>query len=492
MNELMPYLVLSLLVAPLLAILSVVSGGYKKTAALIATGYNLVVSIFLLVMYTLEGTSGGYLWNLKVPMMQFGEAFSVNFHTGVDGINLPLILLTTLVSFAAVAVSPKSVKRAAEFYVLLLLIIVGALGAFLSLDLFFLYVFHEVALIPSFLLIGVWGSHDRKFAATQLTLYLVVGSLVLLAGLIGFVMALPKPTLDLIEITELMKGESIFPGEQGIIFLLLLIGFGILVSLWPFHTWAPRGYASAPSPVAMLHAGVLKKFGIYGLLRMGVPFLPTGMEEMMPVLLILLLFNILFIGLVTISQKELDMMLGYSSVMHMGYLFLGLASANIIGLTGVVFLMVGHGLSTALLFGLLAEIRKRGATTRMSEMGGLATKAPLLSFCFILGAFASIGLPGLANFPGELMIFFGAWKEFPIVTLLAIWGVVISAVYMLRAVSQVCYGPVAEKFEDAEDFSSWKSAWPFLLLAGALLILGVYPKLLTRITEPSLGVIFGG
>src|ERR1019366_6885103 len=204
---------------------------------------------------------------------------------------------------------------------------------------------------------------------------------------------------------------QIAPEAQRHIYLLLLIGFGILVSLFPFHTWAPEAYASAPAPAAMLHAGVLKKFGLYGLLRLALPLVPAGVSYWTSLLVILLLCNIIYIGLVTIAQKKLDWMLGYSSVMHMGYIFLGIASANLLGVTGAAILMFAHGLSIALLFAIAGEVRKRTNTMVLSDLGGLAKVMPLAGLAFGFGAFAAIGLPGFANFAAEVMIFFGAFRN---------------------------------------------------------------------------------
>src|SRR6476660_3045380 len=232
------------------------------------------------------------------------------------------------------------------------------MGAFASLDLFFFYCFHELALIPTFLLIGIWGSGNRQLAAWKITIYLATGSFILLLGLIMLYRAVPE-TARSFDFRVLQKSAVLIPASaQGNIFLLLLLGFGILVSLFPFHTWAPEAYASAPAPAAMLHAGVLKKFGLYGLLRLALPFLPDGAQHWSGLLLVLLLANIIYIGLVTIAQRRLDWMLGYSSVIHMGYIFLGIASANILGANGAATLMFAHGLSIALLFGIAGEMRQ--------------------------------------------------------------------------------------------------------------------------------------
>jgi NADH-quinone oxidoreductase subunit M len=242
----------------------------------------------------------------------------------------------------------------------------------------------------------------------------------------------------------------------------------------------------------MLHAGVLKKFGLYGLLRVAVPMLPEGARYWTELLLVLLLGNIIYIGLVTIAQKRLDRMLGYSSVMHMGYIFLGIASANILGVTGAAILMLAHGLSIALLFGIAGQVRQRTNTLVLADLGGLAKTMPFAGLAFGFGAFAAIGLPGFANFAAEVMIFFGAFRNgfevdrfhiFQIATVLALWGVVISAVYMLRAYRRVFMGALDERWKDLIDLRPGLR-WPVSLLIAALLWFGFYPQSLVRILSP--------
>ena len=234
-----------------------------------------------------------------------------------------MLLLTAVVTFAAIWFTGEIAQHEHAFYACLLFIAGGAMGAFASLDLFFFYAFHELALIPTFLLIGIWGTGNRQAAAWKITIYLATGSFILLLGLIMLYRSVPEAARSF-DFRALQKAAATIPADaQGNIFLLLLIGFGILVSLFPFHTWAPEAYASAPAPAAMLHAGVLKKFGLYGLLRLALPLLPEGAQQWNTLLIVLLLGNIIYVGLVTIAQKRLDWMLGYSSVMHMGYIFLG-------------------------------------------------------------------------------------------------------------------------------------------------------------------------
>jgi NADH-quinone oxidoreductase subunit M len=475
-----------LLLIPALAILLIFLRASARQTALMAALFNFSYSIVLLLQFKKDAL--GFQFVLDIPWAQIPLLPTIHFHLGLDGFSLPLILLATTVTLAAIAISPADSKRPREFFVYLLLISLGSIGAFLSLDLFFFFIFHEFALIPTFLLIGIWGSQNRLFAGMQITLYLTVGSLVLLAGILSLVLALPAEsrTFNLTEIVAWVKAHPLETSMQHFSFLLLALGFGILVSLFPFHTWAPAGYAAAPPAAAMLHAGVLKKFGLYGLMRVAIPLLPEGLMHWAPWLQFLLLGNILYIGFVTLAQKELPALLGFSSVMHMGYLFLGLIAWNTVGLTGVVLLMVAHGLSAALLFGLAGEIQYRCGETRFEKLGGLAQRAPFLCFAFVVASLASIGMPGLANFAGELLIFLGAWTEFKIATILALAGVVISAVYQLRAISSVFYGPLPQHLENFTDLKGFRERAPYVLLLGLILVLGVAPNIIVEIASQGL------
>ncbi|PYL65298.1 MAG: NADH-quinone oxidoreductase subunit M, partial [Verrucomicrobia bacterium] len=403
-----------------------------------------------------------------------------------------------VVTPAAVWFTGKIDKYENVFYACLLLVSGGAIGAFASLDLFFFYAFHELALIPTFLLIGIWGSGNRSAAAWKITIYLALGSFILLIGLILLYQSVPVPARSF-DIRALQAATGQIGAEaQRHVYLLLLIGFGILVSLFPFHSWAPEAYASAPAPAAMLHAGVLKKFGLYGLLRLAVPLLPEGARHWTSLLVVLLLGNIIYIGLVTIAQKRLDWMLGYSSVMHMGYIFLGIASANILGTSGAAILIFAHGISIALLFAIAGEVRKRTDTLLFDDLGGLGKVMPFAGLAFGLGAFAAIGLPGLANFAGEVMIFFGAFQNgweierfriFQVATVLGLWGVVISAVYMLRAYRKVFMGTLGARCNDFIDLDR-SLRLPVTLLVAALLWFGFFPQSFVRIVAPAFQTYF--
>src|SRR5438105_6135619 len=463
-------MVLFVIFCPIIAAILIMAGAPARKAALVASVLAFAVALFLLAFFDQSQRDFQHVTSFTIS-----PEWHLSFTTGIDGLSLVMILLATIVTLAAVWFTGTIEKYENAFYACLLFISGGAIGAFASIDLFFFFAFHELALIPTFLLIGIWGSGNRVAAAWKITIYLAIGSFILLLGLILLYQSVP-PTSRSFDIRALQAAASmelISADPRRHIYLLLLIGFGIRVSLFPFHTWAPEAYASAPAPAAMLHAGVLKKFGVYGFLRLAIPLLPEGARHWSNLLMILLLGSIIYIGLVTIAQKRLDWMLGYSSVMHMGYIFLGIASAGILGVTGAAVLMFAHGLSIALLFALAGELRRGTCTLVFDELAGRSRLMPFAGLAFGFGAFAAIGLPGLANFAGEIMIFFGSFKNgwamdrfhiFQIATVLALWGVVISTVYMLRAYRKTFMGTVNERWKELVDLR------PALRLPVALLV----------------------
>ena len=475
----------AILLIPLIGVVAIALGAKPKATALGASVLNLIPG-FLASGVVLR--SGELLFGPDpIPAR---EVFPAKFILGLDGLSLSMLWLTLIVTLAAIGSARKGIKREKEYYICLLLIGLGALGAFLSVDLFYFFSFHEVALIPTFLLVGMWGHGDRSGAAWRMTLYLMHGSMVLLVGLIGLFLAMPETarSLDWRVLSETLKANPLSLGTQHGLAILLLIGFGTLVSLVPFHSWAPGGYASAPAPAAMLHAGVLKKFGLYGLIRVALPMVPDGWKEISWIVGLLLAGNILYLGLASLQQRDFRWLLGFSSAMHMGTVFLGLISGTLLGLAGAVTLMVGHGLSAALGFAVAGEISRRTGTSWMRDLGGLAKRTPQLWFYLVIAAMASIGLPGLANFAGEIMIFFGSWTAHPLLVGVAAWGVVLSAVAMLRAVRAMAFGPMspAVEAEGVTDLHGLRETWPFALLTLALLLVGVIPLVVYGPARPVL------
>jgi NADH-quinone oxidoreductase subunit M len=476
-----------LLVLPLVG---AVAAGYgknvRKISILCATAM-LALVIYLMANYD-RGNQDllGYAYKGSVELV---KAPQVALAVGVDGLGLLMILLTALVTFAAMWNIDES--KAKMIVVASWLISAGAMGAFISMDVLMMYAFHELALIPTLLVLALCGLGEKggnRRAAWRMTLYLGFGSMILLAGILVLVFGLSDDTVtfNLAELTSRAKLMKLNSGEQAMIYGLLLVGFGTLVSLFPFHGWAAEAYAKSPTPVAMLHSGVLKKFGLYGMIKLGAPLLPNALEVnwLMNAFLLMIVGNLLVIGWVTMTRRRLDDILANSSVMHMGYIFLGIAANNELALRGAVLLMFAHGISIALMFGLAGRMNSQLGTLELNKLGGLGSHSPATMVLFAFGAFASIGLPGLANFAGEVMVFFGAfaemkwgeWQSLHTVTVIALWGVVVSAVYMLRAYRKIFQGTANGELvmKDGE----LRHRVGYVVLAAVLLIVGVCPWLL--------------
>lgn len=447
-----------------------------RLIALGATGLSLVGALRVFAGFELGTARIQYQ-----EMVPWVYSLGISYHLGVDGLNVGLLLMGAIVAFAATCVAGEIAERQKEFYLLLLLMTGGILGAFASLDLFFFYFFHELALVPTFIMIGVWGRGvNRREAAFTITLYLSLGALIALVGLIALYLETGARTFDVVAITRHVASHPVSDRAQGVIFPLLMFGFGILVSLWPFHTWAPLGYSAAPTPTAMLHAGVIKKFGLYGLLRIAVPLLPHGAQRWVSLLAVLCLGNLLYCGLVAMRQKNLNLLLANSSVAHMGFAFLGIASLSLIGVTGAVVVMVAHGLLAALTFGLSGYLHQRLGTLEIEQMGGLLRRLPFVGGVLVMAMLAGCGLPGFANFPGEVLVLFGTWASHPTAVGLAAWaGLIVGAVYALRAVRAMLHGNLPERWVEVADAANPWRKLPYALLLAALVVFGCFPRLLT-------------
>ena len=468
-------------------------GGRSFTKCCAVT--QLLIILYLCANYSTA--TGGYQFTFSTgPLLPHTD---LAFSLGVDGLSLLFLLLNALVTSLAVWFSPQLSQRLGVFDACVLLLSAAATGAFASQDLFFFYAFHELALIPTFLLIGVWGFGEKHAAAWKITIYLAVGSVVLLLGLIDLYLSIPdgSRTFDLSKVQQLGYAHTIPAQAQVRPWCLIVLGSSILVSLFPFHSWAPDAYASSPTPASMLHAGVLKKFAVYGMLRTVVPLLPDAWKTPIifgangcDLLLYAVIANVLYIGLVTIAQKRLDYILGYSSVMHMGYIFLGISTLNLIGLSGAVLLVFSHGITVAAMFAMAGFLREQRGSLAVLTFGGLARSLPFLSTCFAMAMFASIGLPGFINFASETLVFFGAFSEgsrgaIRLTTICALWGLVISAVYMLRAYRSIFLGPpVASTIAPADLVGSQRLALGFLLLVAVTG--GVFPNLFINYLQPCL------
>lgn len=463
------------------------TGREESTSKSLAwVGFGAPFLIALYAFFNFEPAENGYAY-LTQPLNTGLQDFGIHFQMGLNGISLPLFCLAGIVGLAAGITAIRSDAERLPLYLFLLLVMHGGLmGVFASVDIFFFYFFHELALIPTFIMIGIWGSAERQIAALEMTIYLTLGALVSLLGIVALYLAGGEgATLSMIDLAAHLAENPIDPQSQKTIFGLLLLGLGVLVSLFPTYSWAPRGYGAAPTSNAMLHAGVLKKFGIYGLIQVAAPLLPAGAQSWSGALVWLALGNVVLIGFVVLAQRDLKQMIGFGSVMHMGYCFLGLATLSVIGIGGAVLLMVAHGMSVALLFLLANYVQKRSGTLEMSDMGGLATKAPVLAAFFVAATMASIGLPGFANFLGEFAIFNALWAKSGWLVALAALGILISAIYGLRAVSSIFFGDPSERLakrwetNTPTDIDPWERL-PALILLAFMLLIGMKPMLISE------------
>jgi NADH-quinone oxidoreductase subunit M len=476
-------LILTPLFTALLVLL--VPGNYRVVVrALAVVGSGLTAWLAVLAFFGFHPGQEGLQFESTVPWIHVGT-LELAYHVGADGLNIGLLLVTGLVGFASVLASWNIERNPKLFYVLLLLVIAGALGAFASHDLLFFYFFNELALVPTFIMIGVWGrGEDKTYQAFRITLYLTLGALAALAGLIALHVATGAKTFDVLALKAALAANPLSPTSQIWIFALLLFGFGTLVGLFPFHSWAPGGYAAAPTATAMMHAGILKKAGLYAILRVALPLLPEGAATWLPVLAWLCVGNLLHCGFVALRQKDLNLLIGNSSLAHMGFAFLGIASLTVIGVTGTVIVMVAHALLAALSFALSGYLESQTGTVDMTRLGGLLKRMPVFGTLLVMAFMAGCGLPGFANFAGEATVLFGSWKSLPWVVLAAAWsGLILGGVYMLRALRAVLYGEERPELAKVEDTGWWRRL-PLALLVGALLLFGVAPGLLSTRIEP--------
>ncbi len=483
-----PTLLLPLAFAfPLICALGILITGRNEDASktLAWAGFTVPFLISIYTFLNFKPGENGYAF-LGDPINTGLAQFGIHFQMGLNGISMPLFLLAGVVGLAAgIAAIHSSLKRKSFYLFLLLVMHSGLMGIFSSVDIFFFYFFHELALIPTFIMVGIWGSHERHVAAMEMTIYLTLGALISLLGIIGLYLAAGDgASFSMIDLKAYLAANPIEEGSQKIIYGLLLFGLGILVSLFPTYSWAPRGYGAAPTANAMLHAGVLKKFGIYGLIQVAAPMLPAGASAWSDGLVLLALCNVVLIGFVVMAQTDLRQMIGYGSVMHMGYCFLGLATLSVIGVGGAVMLMVAHGLSVALLFLLSTYVQKRTILMDMEQLGGLAARTPVLAACFVAATMAAIGLPGFGNFLGEFSIFNAMWIHSKWLVALAATGILISAIYGLRAVSRIFFGQASNRLQEhwekepPKDLSLWERV-PVFLLLGFMLLIGMKPLLIS-------------
>lgn len=443
-----------------------------RMIALVAALITLCTATALCLGY--DAARGGFQFIEKYEWL---PGLPVRYLLGVDGISLSMVLLTAIIITAGVFASWTLENRCKEFLTLLLFLVTGVFGVFVSLDLFFLFLFYEIAVLPMYLLIGVWGTGPKEYSAMKLTLYLMLGSALILTGILVLQYLHPSHTLDL---SELSRGTTLAIETQRLLFLAFYLGFGVLAGIWPFHTWSPDGHASAPTAVSMLHAGVLMKLGAYGVLRMCVGVLPDAAREMMPLVAVIAAINIVYGAFSAMGQKDLKYVIAYSSVSHMGVVMLGIAAMNPVSINGAVMQMFSHGIMTGLFFALVGLVYEKTHIRDITQMGGLARQMPGVAIAFVIGGLASFGLPLTSGFIAEYLVFFGSFQTFPYVTAVALTGIVITAAYVLRVVQKVFLGPMPDRWRGTPD--AMRTEWVALAsLAALLIIVGVVPGPLTEL-----------
>ena len=445
-----------------------------KWVSAVFSGFTLVLSVYLFIAY--DKSQGGLQF---VEKFRWVESLGITYLNAADGFNLPMLLLTGIVFFTGVLTMWGLDYRVKEFFALYFLLVAGVFGLFMSMDLFFIFVWYDVSLFPMYLLIAIWGSTRKEYGAMKLTLYLLAGSALILPAILYLYVQAGLNTFD---VTLLMRPGIFSPFEQKFAFIFLFIGFGILAAVWPFHTWSPVGHVAAPTPVSMVHAGVLMKIGAFGVLRVGIFLCPEGWQYWAPLMAVLAVIGIVYGAFVGLSQTDLKYCIGYSSVSHMGIVGLGLATVSVDGLNGAVFQMFAHGIMTALFFSAIGYIYDRTHTKKIDELGGLSRIMPVASTYFIIAALAGIGVPCLASFWGELMVFIAAFKTYPLWGTLAVCALVVSALFMLRVVQRTFYGPKNEKYEHIPDVSIGQGL-PRMILLAVLVIFGLFPSLMFDMIE---------
>ncbi|MBR4597080.1 MAG: NADH-quinone oxidoreductase subunit M [Opitutales bacterium] len=412
-------------------------------------------------------------------------ADSVFGQLGLNGVSAAMYLLAGIVGFAAFVwtlSSPKKIENITAYLLCMLAMQGGLMGMFASQNILWMYAFHEFALVPTFIAMCVWGGEKRRAAAMEMAIYLTFGALLALLGIIALAFVATRSLIfNLPELVEAFGANAVNPKDAGFIFAVLAVGLGALVSLFPLHSWAPKTYEQAPTAFSMLHAGVLKKFGLYVLIQVAIPLLGVGAASALKVVATLALFNVIFIGLCTMAQTNFKAMVSYSSVSHMGLCFLGIASMSVLGAGGCVLIMFGHGLSVAALFIFAEIVNDRFSTCDMRLLGGAYKKMPVCAGLFAAAIMANIGLPGFANFWGEFCVFISLWNYSAAFCALAVLGIIISAIYGLRAVANIFLGGEGEnvKTRGARDIS-WRERAAVLILLAALVIVGFCPRLITN------------
>ncbi len=512
--------------SPLLGVLVLLfirgdQGRLIKTIGIITTLIPLILAAWLYSDYNYQGDPIQYKEQLdwiKVPLNHEGIQqitsyfFEFKYSLAVDGISLPLVFLTALVSSMAALASVYIKKRWKTYYILFLLLETGMFGVFLSQDLFLFFLFFEITLVPMFFLIGIWGYMNREQAANRFLLYNGLGSAIMLIAFLILVSTagfnqVPSQTEAVIYYSgdihtiahNLLQDPAAYVNQEGTpfflsptmkwtVFIMLLVAFGIKLPIFPFHTWMLKVHTEAPPAVVMIHSGILLKMGAYGLIRFGILFFPGEAKQMAWMLALLGVINIVYGAILAMVQKDFKLVLAYSSISHMGIVLLGLAAFNVSGLQGAVFQLISHGLISALMFLLVGSIYERTQTTQLDQLGGLASSIPFISGILLVAGMASLGLPGLSGFISEFLAFLGLFETHRVYAIVGTLGIILTAVYVLRGVLNITFGPKQPNLQlQGMRDARLIEAVPMITLVAFILLLGVYPSVLSQPLQQTIG-----
>ncbi len=494
------YTLLIILFAPFLGALALIFVSNRQVSLVrgIAAGsafVSLAASVYL--FYAYDSVKGGYQF---IQRIEWSRQLGISLHLGVDGIGTPLVLASGILLFAGIFVSWHIKDRMKEFYIWILILAAATIGVFMSLDLFFLYFFYEMSVIPMYLLLGMWGSHTKKYlemtdpeglkqrdsvgfifnfganskeyAAMKLVLFLSAFAVAALMGILLIYKFSGLNTFDILVLRE----KAHFSGPLAtLIWLLIFFGFASIAPIWPLHSWSPVGHAAAPAATSMLHAGVLMKLGHFSIIRVAFEILPETTRELMPIAAVLCIFSIIYGGLVAYYAKDTKYVIGYSSSSHMGYVFLGMAALDYISLSGAVIYMFAHAMATGMLFAMAGWVYDQTHTRDIPSLGGLSNRMPFISAAFVIGCMASIGMPGTVNFIAEVMIIVGSWNKYPFQVVVAVLGIVLTMAYLFKMMRGLFYGSMAEKYSHSHDAVAVVDRMPLLIMITVSISFGIFP-----------------
>ena len=464
-----------------------------RAVAVIGSSLQLVFAFIVLFMFLGERAAGNTAEMLFVADTVWYAPLDIHYTVGVDGVSVAMLLLSAIVVFAGVFASWKIDPLPKEFFLWLILLSIGVFGFFISINLFTMFMFYEIALIPMYLLIGVWGSGNKTYSAMKLTLMLMGGSALLLIGILGIYFHSSADGNLTMNILEIAKNNAIPHDMQYYLFPLTFVGFAVLGAMFPFHPWSPDGHASAPTAVSMLHAGVLMKLGGYGCFRVAMYLMPWAATELSWIFLILTGISVVYGAFSACVQTDLKYINAYSSVSHCGLVLFALLMWNTTAMTGAVLQMLSHGLMTALFFALIGMIYGRTHTRDIREMGGLMKIMPFLSACYVIAGLASLGLPGLSGFVAEMTVFVGSfqWSDpfHRVFTIVACTSIVITAVYILRVVGKLLYGKVQNEHHRELTDAVWYERLSAITLIVGVAAIGMAPGWISNLISDSMSVI---